>query len=107
MKQRVFHSSCHKGFERGSNDKQRNKNPTDSHGRIVYIYLRGIEWLMFVDNVGYNYTWIFLLCVKFMPLHQRKPTKRQKFYISIEDPGIPVPWILFRSKPQTEQTATW
>ena len=33
MKQRVFHGSCHKGFEGGSNDKQRNT--------LIYRVLKG------------------------------------------------------------------
>ena len=30
-----------------------------------------------------RYTWIFLLCVRFVPFHQQKPTKRQKCQLDI------------------------
>ena len=35
----------------------------------------------------YMYTWIFLLCVKCLPFHPKKTTKRQEILVYLEGPG--------------------
>ena len=52
----------------------------------IFTHMNG--WIFLMVNVG-KYTWIFLLCVKFVPKSHPKNVAKGRNFTYLEDPGIP------------------
>ena len=73
-----------------SNDDPRSKTILGPYG-LLDVWVRWTHRTMNLPGTPfptiYKYTWIFLLCVKFVPFHQKNLPKGRNFTY-LEDPGI-------------------